>query len=85
MYREIALNISPVTENRPEAARSARSAQSPLTAAGLTLMHHQCSADCFLILPSAHLAQTSERVCSTRTHASLSLFRPCKLCLFAAV
>lgn len=85
VYRETALTISPVTENRPEAARSARTAQSPLTAAGLTLMHHQCSADCFLTFPSTHLAQTCERVCSSRTHASLSLCRPCKLCLFAAV
>lgn len=48
MYRQAALNISPATENRPEAARSARTAQSPLTAAGLTLMHHQCWADCSL-------------------------------------
>lgn len=44
MYREPPLNISPATESRPEALRSADRVQSPLAAAGLTLMHHQCSA-----------------------------------------
>lgn len=51
MYREPPLNISPATESRPEAARSAHRAQSPLTAAALTLMHRQCSAYRFFSHP----------------------------------